>query len=92
MALIVRLMDPSPPCPLNSPTSVSSASPNVFVEGMPAARHGDSIIPHPLGCGGGTIISSASKTFVNGRLIALNGDSTTCGGSVVSGASKTFAG
>lgn len=53
---------------------------------MPAvARNGDT-----TGCGA-ALISGASKTYVNGRLVVRLGDGSSHGGTVISASSKTFA-
>lgn len=49
------------------------------------ARHGDS-----TACGA-SLISGASRTPVNGRLVVRLGDAGTHGGAVVTASAKTFA-
>lgn len=70
------------------PSSVTSASPDVEIDGIPAARMGDSLAAH--GCAKcpphGRSISSGSPTvFINGQPAARVGDSIDCGGSMIAG-------
>ena len=76
------------------PTKIISGSPDVFIDGMPAARVGDPLEqhdkpnhpPHPR-----TISSGSTTVFVNGKPIAITGGSIDCGG-VVIGAGTVFVG
>lgn len=70
------------------PSNVTSASPDVDIDGIPAARLGDRLAPH--GCATcpphGRAISGGSPTvFINGRPAARIGDAIDCGGSIVIG-------
>lgn len=79
-------------CP---PTALSSGSPDVFVNGIPAGRVGDSYNPH--GCPAhvphvGNIAAGAPHVFINGKAAGRIGDPVTCGGSVAVGSSNVFVG
>lgn len=79
-------------CP---PTALSSGSPNVNINGIPAGRVGDSYTPH--GCPAhvphvGTIAAGASHVFINGKAVGRVGDPVTCGGSVAAGSPNVFIG
>ena len=72
-------------CP---PTALSSGSPNVNINGIPAGRVGDPYIPH--GCPAhvphvGNIASGAPHVFINGKAAGRIGDPVSCGGSVAVG-------
>lgn len=72
-------------CP---PTALSSGSPDVFVNGIPAGRVGDSYNPH--GCPAhvphvGNIAAGAPHVFINGKAAGRIGDPVSCGGSVAAG-------
>lgn len=77
------------------PRESTSGSPNVFVNGKPAHRQGDSWAVHcnsvPV-CHGGTLASGSSSVYVNGRQLGRIGDSVSCGSTVASGSSNVFAG
>lgn len=75
-------------CP---PTTVSSCSGNVIIEGSGAARVGDSLVSH--GClvhpnHGRTISSGSSNVIVNNSPLARIGSSIDCGGALIEGASS----
>ena len=74
-------------CP---PTTVSSCSPNVIIEGRGAARIGDSLVSH--GCRvhpnhGRTIVSGSPNVIVNNSPLARISSSIDCGGELIEGAS-----
>ena len=77
------------------PRESTSGSPNVFVNGKPAHRQGDSWAVHcnsvPV-CHGGTLASGSSSVYVNGRQLGRIGDSVSCGSTVASGSSNVFVG
>ncbi|MGB6427487.1 MAG: PAAR domain-containing protein, partial [Methyloceanibacter sp.] len=54
--------------------SIVQGSPDVFINGKPAAVHGD-----PTGCGG-SVTSGAASVFVNGKPMATAGDTAGCAG------------
>lgn len=65
------------------PTKVTSGSPDVFIDGKPAARVGDPLEPHdkPNSPKHGRVIATGSSTvFINGRPAALTGGAVSCGG------------
>jgi uncharacterized Zn-binding protein involved in type VI secretion/3D (Asp-Asp-Asp) domain-containing protein len=65
------------------PTPVTAGSPDVKIDGIPAARVGDSLAPHskPKHPPHGRSISSGSSTvLINGKPAALTGGSISCGG------------
>lgn len=65
------------------PTKVTAGSPDVFIDGLPAARVGDPLEPHdkPNNPPHGRVIATGSSTvFINGRPAALTGGAVSCGG------------
>ena len=73
------------------PRPSTSASPNVYANGIPVHRQGDSWAVHcnPLPeCHGGTLASGSSSVYVNGKQIGRIGDLVSCGSSVASGSSE----
>jgi len=65
------------------PTKVTAGSPDVFVDGVPAARVGDPLEPHdkPNNPKHGRAIKTGSSTvFINGKPAALTGGAISCGG------------
>ncbi|MDM5128631.1 type VI secretion system PAAR protein [Aeromonas salmonicida] len=68
------------------PTAIISGSPDVFIDGIPAARVGDPLAPHdkpnnpphPR-----SIASGSSTVFVNGKPLAITGGSVDCGGVII---------
>ena len=77
------------------PRESTSGSPNVFVNGKPAHRQGDSWAVHcnsePV-CHGGSLASGSSSVYVNGRQLGRIGDPVNCGSSVATGSPNVFAG
>ena len=67
------------------PTPIISGSGDVSTNGKPAARVGDSLVPHAKpkspshGC---SIQAGASNVFINGRLATHVDDPIDCGGKV----------
>ena len=77
------------------PTPIISGSGDVSINGLAAARKGDSLIPH--GCGNcpphGRSISAGSATVsINGKPAARVADGIGCGGSVSTGSGDTLIG
>lgn len=76
------------------PSPVIAASPDVFLDGKPVVRQGDTLAPHdkpnhpphPR-----TIVGGIGSVLVNGKPIAVTGTAIGCGG-VVIGASSGQAG
>ena len=80
------------------PRKSNSGSPNVFINGIPALRVGDSFETHcctcedmPHGCHDGTLKSGSSSVYVNGKPLGRIGDSVSCGGTVATGSGNVFA-
>ena len=77
-------------------TSITEGSPNVFINGQPAARVGDAAAPHGCTCGNGcgtharVIAEGASSVFINGKPAVAVGHGINCGGVVISGSSNVF--
>jgi uncharacterized Zn-binding protein involved in type VI secretion len=79
-----------PACPHTTIGPITTGSPNVFVNGKPAARVGDTGV-HAACCGPNkfTIVGGTSDVLINGRRAAKKGDATQhCGGEgyIISGA------
>ncbi|PPC75596.1 hypothetical protein C4K68_19530 [Pokkaliibacter plantistimulans] len=68
---------------------VVTGSPNVFINGMPAARVGDTLIC----CGPPDTIKEGSATvFINGMPAARMGDGTAHGGVIIGGSGNVLIG
>ena len=70
------------------PTPVTGASPDVFIDGIAAARVGDAVAAH--GCDtcpphGRTIAGGSPTVLINGRPAARIGDGIDCGGALSAG-------
>ncbi len=78
------------------PRASTSGSPNVFINGKPALRVGDSWAAHTCPSipetHASTQAGGSSTVFVNGRGLARIGDAVACGSSVASGSTNVFAG
>lgn len=77
------------------PRPSTSASGNVFVNGIGAHRQGDSWAVHcnPVPeCHGGSLASGSSTVYANSRQLGRIGDPVDCGSFVASGSSNVFAG
>lgn len=77
------------------PTPISSGSGNVFTNGKPAARKGDSLIPHAKPKHpphGRSIAEGSSSVFINGKPAARVTDGIDCGGNVSAGSGNVFIG
>ncbi|WP_342752135.1 type VI secretion system PAAR protein [Vibrio sp. JC009] len=64
-------------------TPVTSGSPDVNFDNMPAARVGDSLAPHSKPKHpphGRTVASGSSTVFINGKPAAITGGAISCGG------------
>ena len=95
---LARLSDPTFGTCTGHKNSISTGgmvlgrSPNVFANGLPAARLGDIVISY---CGHiGTIVTGSSKIFVNGIPAARLGDSFigTYSGTIIGGSSNVIVG
>ena len=79
-------------CP---PTTLSTASNNVLINGKGAGRVGDSYKIHSCKdhpSHQGIISTGSASVFINGKNAGRVGDSVSCGGSVVEGSSNVFIG
>ena len=76
------------------PRPSSSASGDVFVNGIAVHRQGDSWSSHCCGpsCHAGALASGSGTVFVNGKMIGRIGDPVDCGSTVAVGSSDVFAG
>ena len=79
-------------CP---PRPLSEGSPNVFTNGIPQGRVGDSYAAH--GCPAhpphtGVIASGSGTVFINGRQAGRIGDPVSCGGNAAVGSGNVFIG
>lgn len=77
------------------PRPSSSASPNVFVNGIAAHREGDGWAVHcdPLpSCHASVLAAGSSTVYVNGKQLGRIGDPVACGSSVATGSGNVFAG
>ncbi|MDR6235191.1 putative Zn-binding protein involved in type VI secretion [Pseudomonas psychrotolerans] len=75
-------------CPLtgHGPNPIASGSPDVLINGLPAARVGDS-----TACGD-VIVQGSATVFVNGQPLALLGSATAHGGVIISGSGDVLVG
>ena len=77
------------------PRPSTSASPNVYANGIPVHRQSDSWAVHcnPLpSCHAGSLAAGSSTVYVNGLQIGRIGDPVDCGSSVATGSPNVFAG
>ena len=77
------------------PRPSTSASGDVFVNGIAVHRQGDSWAVHcdpSPSCHAGTLAAGSSTVFVNGKQIGRVGDPVDCGSSVATGSGNVFAG
>lgn len=77
------------------PRPSTSASSNVFINGIGAHRVGDSWAVHCNSlpeCHGSVLAGGSSTVFINGKPLARIGDPIACGSAVASGSSNVFAG
>lgn len=68
-------------------TAVKSGSSNVFINGLPCSRKGDSCDSHSDGYSthSRSVSGGSSTVFVNGVPIARVGDAVSCGGTLSNG-------
>ena len=77
------------------PRPSSSASPNVYVNGIPVHRQGDSWATHcnPVPeCHTSTLAAGSSTVYANGLQLGRVGDPVACGSAVAAGSANVFAG
>ena len=99
MPAVTRLGDSCTGHDCFPPRKSSSGSGNVFVNGIPAHREGDSWETHtcthpkiPHGSHGGSLASGSSTVYVNGKPLGRIGDLVSCGSTVATGSGDVFAG
>ncbi|WP_315985809.1 PAAR domain-containing protein [Vibrio quintilis] len=80
-------------------TPIVAGSPDVSINGKPAARKGDTVLLHacpcpqvPHGVHGRAINAGSSNVSINGKPAARVGDAINCGGSVAAGSGDVFIG
>jgi len=76
-----------PPAP---PTPIITASGNVFINGIPAARKGDMLAPHHPGVR--IITEGSSSVKINGMPAARITDAINCGGKIIVGSGNVLIG
>jgi len=77
------------------PTPIISGSPDVTINGKPAARVGDSLAPHSKpknGTHGRSIAAGSSSVTINGRPAGRVGDAISCGGVISNGSANVTIG
>lgn len=70
-------------------------SPDVFINGIPAHRVGDSWATHcnpVMSCHVSVLAAGSGSVFVNGKALGRIGDPVACGSSVATGSGNVFAG
>lgn len=94
MPPVTRLGDMSTGHDAFPPRPSTSASGDVFVEGIAAHRVGDSWAVHcnpvPV-CHPGVLAAGSGTVFVNGLAVGRIGDPISCGDTVATGAGTVFA-
>ncbi len=80
-------------------TPIVAGSGDVFINGKPAARQGDTVLLHacpcpkmPHGVHSRSISAGSSTVSINGKPASRVGDAIGCGGSVVAGSGNVFIG
>lgn len=93
MRQLARVGDPTTGHDCFGPQVITSGSSNVFIDGIPAARVGDSVSSHTCGSNthAGVIMSLGLNIFINGMEAAVTGSPISCGGTVASGSPSTSA-
>lgn len=76
------------------PRPNNSASPNVYVNGIPLHRQGDSWASHCCGvaCHPGITSAGSSTVYANGMQVCRIGDPVDCGSASAQGSWDVFAG
>jgi len=75
------------------PRNNTSASNNVFINGIGAHRVGDAWAPHTcVSTHDSVLAGGSSSVFVNGLPLGRIGDPVACGSSIASGSDDVFAG
>lgn len=80
-------------------TPIVAGSSDVFINGKPAARQGDTVLLHACPCPytvhgvhGRSISAGSSTVSINGKPASRVGDAIGCGGSVAAGSGNVFIG
>ncbi|WP_254592361.1 type VI secretion system PAAR protein [Pectobacterium polaris] len=80
-------------------TPITEGSPDVIINGQPAARQGDAVLLHGCPCPNAPhdvhprkIAEGSSTVIINGKPAARIGDSINCGGVIVSGSGNVIIG
>ncbi|POD98856.1 type VI secretion system PAAR protein [Pectobacterium odoriferum] len=80
-------------------TPITEGSPDVIINGQPAARKGDAVLLHdcpcpdaPHGPHSRKITEGSSTVIINGKPAARIGDSINCGGVIISGSDNVIIG
>ncbi len=77
------------------PTPVISGSPDVSINGKPAARVGDALAPHSKpknGSHGRALAAGANSVLINGKPAARMGSAISCGGTLINGSNDVSIG
>ncbi|KEA61751.1 Uropathogenic specific protein [Marinobacterium lacunae] len=75
------------------PTPITSGSPSVNIDGIPAARQGDPLAPHSKpkhAPHGRSIVGGSGTVSIDGKSAARSGDAVSCGGVVVGSGTVTI--
>ncbi|MBA0194216.1 type VI secretion system PAAR protein, partial [Pectobacterium carotovorum] len=80
-------------------TPITEGSPDVIINGQPAARKGDTVLLHgcpcpnaPHGVHSRKIAEGSSTVIINGKPATRIGDSINCGGVIISGSGNVIIG
>lgn len=95
MAAVVRLGDMCTGHSTFPPRPSTSGSPNVFINGIPAHRVGDSWAAHCAprkGCHGSSQATGSPSVFINNIALARVGDQIACGSFNAAGSPDVFSG
>lgn len=96
MAAVTRLGDACTGHGCWPPRGSSSASPNVYANGIAAHRQGDAWAPHTCPAipetHPSTLAAGSSTVFANGKQMGRIGDPVACGSTVAAGSGNVFAG
>ncbi|EGR0142221.1 type VI secretion system PAAR protein [Vibrio cholerae] len=81
------------------PTPIIAGSGDVFIDGKPAVRQGDTLEPHgclcpktPHGDHPRAVSGGSSGVFINGKPAARLGDAIDCGGTIASASANVLIG
>ncbi|WP_426205192.1 PAAR domain-containing protein [Pseudomonas sp. TWP3-1] len=74
-------------CPAHAGQTITAGSPNVFFDGLPAARLGD-----PASCGSAISSNTSATVFINGKNAAIQGSLGSHGDVIVGGSGTVIIG